>query len=779
MDRESLRRLDWPKIVARLAALTASAMGREVAEALAPATQAEEIANRLADTSEARELLEREPGLVAGVWHDVRTPVRRAQAGAVLEPRELFTVAQTLQGLRRLRQNLAARGAQYPRLAARAAGLMSLPELEREIFRAVGPDGEVLDGASRELPEIRRELHRATEHLRSRLEEFVRRPAVAHLLQEPIVTIRHERYVVPVKQEHRARIPGLIHDQSASGATVFIEPLEVVELNNEVRRLQAAEREEVQRILARFSGRIGRRAGEILASLALLGEIDFILAKGRLSLEMRAEPPELAREAVVDLRRARHPLLTGHVVPVDIGVGEDFDVLVITGPNTGGKTVALKTVGLLVLMAQAGLHIPADGRSRVGVFRQVFADIGDEQSIEQALSSFSSHITNLVGILAAAGSDSLVLLDELGAGTDPAQGAALGQAVLEELQRRGARTIATTHYAQLKEFAAAYHRVENASVEFDRETLRPTYRLVIGRPGQSSALTVAAGLGVPPEIVERARELLSPDERRLQTLLERAEAAARAAARDREEAARLRAEALELKKKYEELSEALEARRREILAEARNQAQALVREARYEATRIIEELRAAAARTAAREREAAVQSLRAQLRALEERLEEGTDAVAPAPAEELAPGDRVYIPRYRREGEVVKVAGSQVQVLVGAMKVDLPREELRRADPVTAEASGGHVRLVAGPRKVEAALNLRGLTVDEALYRLEKYLDEACLAGLPRVHIIHGKGTGAVRQAVHRYLTDHPRVKNFRLGEHGEGGLGVTVVELG
>ena len=778
MDRESLRRLDWPKIVARLTALTTSAMGREVAEALAPATEPEEIANRLADTSEAREFLEREPGLVVEAWHDVRTPVRRARSGAVLEPRELFAVAQTLQGMRRLRQNLAGRRAQYPRLAARAAGLVSLPELEQEIFRAVGPDGEVLDGASRELAEIRRELHRATEHLRLRLEEFVRRPAVVPLLQEPIVTIRHERYVVPVKQEHRARVPGLVHDQSASGATVFIEPLEVVELNNEVRRLQAAEREEVQRILTRLSARIGRRAGEILASLEVLGEMDFVLAKGRLSLEMRAEPPELVREAVVDLRRARHPLLTGQVVPIDIRVGDDFDVLVITGPNTGGKTVALKTVGLLVLMAQAGLHIPADGRSRVGVFRQVFADIGDEQSIEQSLSSFSSHITNLVGILAAAGPDSLVLLDELGAGTDPAQGAALGQAVLEELQRRRARTIATTHYAQLKEFAAAHPGVENASVEFDRETLRPTYRLVIGRPGQSSALTVAAGLGVPPEIVERARELLSPDERRLQTLLERAEAAAHAAARDREEAARLRAEALELKKKYEELSAALEARRRELLAEARNQAQALVREARHEATRIVEELRAAAARAAAREREAAVQNLRAQLRALDQRLEEAGEAAPPAPPEELAPGDRVYIPRYRREGEVVKVAGSQVQVLVGALKVDLPREELRRTGPAT-EASGGKVRLVSRPRDVETEVNLRGLTVDEALYRLEKYLDEACLAGLPRVHIIHGKGTGAVRQAVHRYLTEHPRVKNFRPGEHGEGGLGVTVVELG
>ncbi|MBC7106546.1 MAG: Smr/MutS family protein, partial [Firmicutes bacterium] len=347
------------------------------------------------------------------------------------------------------------------------------------------------------------------------------------------------------------------------------------------------------------------------------------------------------------------------------------------------------------------------------------------------------------------------------------------------LLRRGARTVATTHYAQLKEFAASHPGVENASVEFDPETLRPTYRLVVGRPGQSSALAVAAGLGMPPTVVARARELLSPDERRLQALLERAEAASRAAVRDREEAARLRAEALELKKKYEELMGALEARRRETLAEARNRAQALVREARQEAARIIEELRAAAAREAAREREAAVERLRAQLKALDERVHDAGDAAPAAPLEEVAPGDRVYIPRYGREGEVLKVAGSQVQVLVGVLRVDLPLEELRRVAPAAQEADRGHVRLVSRPREVGAEVNLRGLPVDEALYRLEKYLDEACMAGLPRVHIIHGKGTGAVRQAVHRYLSAHPRVKNFRLGGHGEGGLGVTVVELG
>lgn len=784
MDERTLKRLEYHKILERLASYAISPLGREGALALSPVTDRQTILTWQAQTTQGRELLRLDPNADLGGWYDIRQAVTRAARGVVLEPEDLFAVGQTLAACRRIKRFFAERPNRYPLLEEIGARLGSFAELEKKITGAILPGREVSDQASPALANIRRRLLSAQKQVKERLENIIRSPVYQKYLQDPIVTIREGRYVVPVKQEHRAQVPGIVHDQSASGATLFIEPMVVVESNNEVRRLQVAEKQEIAKILGELSAGVASRAEEISLSLEALGKLDLIMAKARYSQDLDAWAPRIVSGTRLDLRKARHPLLSGEVVPISVHLGRDFDTLVITGPNTGGKTVTLKTVGLLVLMAQSGLHVPAGEGSEIGIFQEVFADIGDEQSIEQSLSTFSSHLTNIVHILHRAGPDSLVLLDELGAGTDPTEGAALAQAILERLHEMGAKTVATTHYSELKNFAYARERVENASVEFDAVTLRPTYRLLIGKPGRSNAFEIATRLGLNPELVERARHFMTTEQIQVADLMQHLEQVRQEAEQELARAQQMRREAESLKEHCQALQDELTARRETILSRAHEEARLLVKRARQESEEAIRELRIRLAAEAARAREEAIQNARQKLAGMQERLQ----VRAPRPKtdagtvpESVALGQVVFLPRFNQRGIVMgPPQGGEVQVQVGVIKINVPLRDLRLVEE--GQAGTGEVRtaflLQDKARAISTRLDLRGLRAEEALTEVEKYLDDATLAGLSRVYLVHGKGTGALRAAIQQQLKSDQRVKSFRLGEQGEGGMGVTVVEL-
>ncbi len=784
MEEKTLKRLEYHKILERLAGCAGSSLGRELALELRPTDNIGLIGRWQSETTEGRELMRLDPAAEIGGWCDVREQSRQARRGMVLEPEDLLAVGRTLSAARRIKKFFLERAERYPLLSEVSGGLGSFGDLEGRINNSILPGGEVADGASPALGRIRRQLLNSQAQVKARLEGFIRSAAYQKYLQDPIVTIRENRYVIPVKQEYRAHVPGIVHDQSSSGATLFVEPMAVVEANNEVRRLQAAEKQEIMKILEDLSAAVAAVSESLSTTLDALGRLDLVMAKSRYSLELDAWEPAIKPAPQLDIKRGRHPLLEGRVVPVDINLGREYDTLVITGPNTGGKTVTLKTVGLLVIMAQSGLHIPAGEGSALGVFKRVFADIGDEQSIEQSLSTFSSHMTNIVDILGKAGPDSLVLLDELGAGTDPAEGSALAQAILESLRSSGARTVATTHYSELKNFAYANSRVENASVEFDAVTLRPTYRLLLGLPGRSNAFEIAVRLGLAPALVERARQFMSADQVRAAELMGELERAGQQAQRDREEAARLLEEARRMQDRYRRLERDAEEKREVLLAKAREEAGALLRSVRREAGEMIRNLRERLSSETARDREAGIRETRERLAEMEEKTAIGLRCAGPAPGEaprEVRPGDEVFIPRFGRNGFIVgSPGGGQVQVQVGVVKVTVPVSDLR--SPGHSESAGGGVQvagiMAAKAREISTRLDLRGMTAEEAFAELEKYMDDASLAGLPRVYIVHGKGTGALRAAVQSRLKSHRRVKSFRLGEAGEGGSGCTVVEL-
>lgn len=784
MDNKTLKRLEYHKIQEQLASCAGSPLGKERVMSLSPVDDLPTILRWQAETSEGRELLRLEPTAEIGGWKDIRGSLQKAGRGALLEPEDLVAVADTLTAGRVIKNFLNERQERYPLLNELALSLTSLPDLEQKIKKAILPGGGVADGASPELAQIRRKIVNTQVHVKDHLEHIIRSPNYQKYLQDPIVTVREGRYVVPVKIEYRAQVPGIVHDQSASGATLFVEPMAVVERNNELRRLQVAERQEILRILTDLSAGVSQNAEAIEMSLDALGELDFIMAKARYSQGLEAWAPVMEGEAVMDIRQGRHPLLKGEVVPVSLRLGDNFDTLVITGPNTGGKTVTLKTVGLLVLMAQSGLHIPADEGSRLGIFKQVFADIGDEQSIEQSLSTFSSHMTNIVDIVCKAGRDSLVLLDELGAGTDPTEGAALAQSVLEKLHASGAGTVATTHYSELKNFAYTRERVENASVEFDAETLRPTYRLLIGKPGRSNAFEIATRLGLPGELVERAREFLTVEQVQVEELMHNLERAQQEAEAERQEAFQLANEARLLKEKCEKMEYDLAQKRESILSKAGEEARVLVKSARLEAETAVKELREKLSGEATRTRESAIQEARERLKKLQHKVNRSVPekTVAGDAPKDLRPGEEVFLPKFNQRGYILGPPGQggEVQVQVGILKMNVPLKDLRRVDK---PKQGGGQSEVAGmllgkAREISTELDLRGQYADEALLQVEKYLDDAYLAGLSRVTLIHGKGTGSLRIAIHKELNGHRRVKSFRLGEHGEGGFGVTVVDL-
>ena len=787
MDTRSQVILEFPLIRDRLAELTSFGPSRRLAETLEPSADPVIVARCLDETDQARALLEERPGVGIGAAHDIGPLVERAARGGRLDPEAFLAIAETLDATARLATSLA--DERRPLLREVGRELHPLPAVRSTLARSFDPVGELLDTASPRLGGLRAAVRVAYDRLRRRLDALVG-AELGSALQEPIVTLRNGRYVVPVKAEARSRVKGIVHDSSGSGQTLFIEPLVAVELGNAWREAQVAEQEEVERILDELSALIAVNAAALRETLEALARFDFWAAKATLAGDMDATRAETADRPEVVLLSARHPGLTGKVVPIDVRIGDGYTALVVTGPNTGGKTVTLRTVGLLSLMHQAGLHVPAATGSRLPIWRDVFADIGDEQSIAQSLSTFSGHLRRITTIVAEAGPATLVLLDELGAGTDPTEGSALAQALLDHFIRAGAVVAATTHYAELKAYAHTTPGATNAAVEFDLETLSPTYHLTIGLPGGSQAFAIAERLGLPDAIVADARSRLSESQQSFEATL----AAIRATEGETSDALE-RARAAEARA-AEALRTAEEERRR-----ARRERDERVIAAREEADRVVEDLRAEVASTRrALERETvtatALDAAVARAEAIAGRLPAATlpEAKAPAEPRRWKVGDRARSSSGGWEGRIAAIekGGRRGTLEAGGMRVTVDVDDLVPAvgiaTSVGGRAGGGSARAeadsnaaalrLARARSVASSLDLRGARVEEALEALDRYLDDASVAGLRSVTIIHGLGTGALRDAVRAAASAHPLVREARPGERGEGGDGATVVGL-
>jgi DNA mismatch repair protein MutS2 len=810
MNRKHLTTLEFPRVLARLVKHTSFSGGRDLALALEPSPVFVEVQQRLQETREARHILDTQGGVSLGGVHDIRPLAQNARRGGILQPADLLDIHRTLRAGQRVRRTLTRLTAQVPLLTDIAARIELCEGLMDEIGRCIGDQGEVMDHASAKLARTRREMRTAHERLLDRLNRIVTNTRNAIYLQEALVTQRGGRYVIPIKADFKGRIPGIVHDTSASGATLFIEPLSAVEMGNQWRQLQIEEEKEVERILAELSAQVADLADELAWTVEALAELDLAFAKAHYANAIEATEPTLfpfkgrgssaaprrekgrqqrgpgAKEPIphpgskLDLRQARHPLLDPRtVVPIDVHLSDEYFVLVITGPNTGGKTVTLKTVGLMAAMAQSGLHLPVAEGSALPVFEGIHADIGDEQSIEQSLSTFSSHLTNIVSILGNADERSLVLFDELGAGTDPVEGSALARAILSHLLARNITTMVATHYSELKAFAHTTPGVENASVEFDLETLAPTFRLQIGLPGRSNAFAIAERLGLSPSIVHAARALISPEELETESLLAEIQQSHREAIAARDEAVLAQRQVQQRERQLAARLAAVEGERAAILGEARAQA-------RRELSEVQEEIEALHDEMAERQRLSTVgEEWLAEARA---RLSEKAKEVAPLPPPlppqrmeepgEIAVGDTVWVAGLDAIGEVMALDGETAEVQVGSFGVRVERSNLEwRAQPEPVQAEAPRTPSDLGPSP-GLELDLRGYRVEEILPRLDKYLDDAFLAGMPFVRIIHGKGTGALRQAVREQLHGHPLVKSHRPGEDGEGGSGVTIAYL-
>jgi DNA mismatch repair protein MutS2 len=787
MDQRTLDVLEFPKILDRLAAFAGFAIGKERVRELRPSGVPAEVEHRQQITREARRLFEMRAGVTVGGARDVREPVKRAQLGGRLEPSELLDVRGTLEAGRTLRKTVRAHREIAPALVELADGLPELRELEETIGRSIDERGGVTDAASPALGRIRAELRTAHSRLIERLNSILASSAYKDVIQEPIITMRDGRYVIPIKSEAKGKFRSIVHDQSSSGATLFVEPLLTVDLNNRWRELQLAEEHEIARILLDLSEQVGRVASPILFGLERLGDLDLAFASAELAATLRATEPKLARgrgqdaDAEIQLLKARHPLLRGEVVPVTVRLGGEFSALVITGPNTGGKTVTLKTVGLLTLMALAGLQIPAEEGSQVRLVEAVYADVGDEQSIEQSLSTFSSHMSHIVDILKRCDDGSLVLLDELGAGTDPVEGAALARAILSELVDRGTLTIATTHYAELKSYAHTTPGVANASVEFDVETLRPTYRLTIGLPGRSNALAIAARLGLPEDVLARSRDLLSQEDVQVERMLAEIHAE-----RERAEQARQRVE--KEHRRVTDLARQLTKR----LSDVERSKRAAVERAHTEAQAELDDLRGRLKELATRIEQGQAPGgelapLMQQVREVERQLVSRRPAPppTPAPAVPIAPGAWVRVRGLGQVGQVVSISGGAAEIQVGQFKTRVRLAELepatraeaaRREEASPAESSYA-VSRPSGPMP-PLEMQLLGWRAEQVGPELDRYLNDAYMAGLPFVRIVHGKGTGVLRQVVREYLRGHPLVKSFDFAAAREGGEGVTIAAL-
>ncbi len=786
--------LEFDKVLEKLAEFTGCEDARLDALQLKPESNLALAKALLQQTIDAHMLLARFGGPSFGGLKNVNNALSRAAAGSVLNTRELLDIGEVLRVIRSLSQWRANNEGVECGLDSLFSALVPNKYLETAIFSAIVAENEFSDNASPALADIRRKIRIQESNVREKLDKLTRSASYSKYLQEGIVTQRNGRYVVPVKSEHRANVPGLVHDTSSSGATVFIEPMAVVEANNEIRVLESKEKEEIERILYELSASAGEFSDSIKNSYKCAVELNLIFAKAQFAYSMKASPAVLNDNGIINLRAARHPLLDPRkAVPVDISLGKDFDTLVITGPNTGGKTVSIKTIGLLTMMAMSGLMIPAADRSEISVFDEILADIGDEQSIEQSLSTFSAHMTNIIDILNIANDRSLVLIDELGAGTDPVEGAALAMAILEQLHAQGAKIAATTHYAELKAYALETPGVENGCCEFDVATLRPTYRLLIGVPGKSNALSISEKLGLAPGVIDRARELVSSDNKEFENVVDKLELT-RKKMEDEYETAKSLSESAQKEKDDAEKQrkEIAELREREM-EKAKGQALKIVEQAKREAYALmheIEKLKKEQAQTkdAAELAKKAKLTIRRGMESIDSAIDPITevdddeDYVLPRP---VRVGDNVIIRDIGKSAKVITPADRKgnVEVLAGSLKTRVKESNLKLIDapvqeskPVKkAPAAARESRLGTAP---DTRLDVRGMTVDDCLLELDRFIDRSMRAGLAEFTIVHGKGTGALRGAVTRYLRSSPYVKTSRLGVYGEGEDGVTIVTL-
>lgn len=786
LNEKIFKTMEYRKILDQLVKYTQTPMGKETADRLAPVTDLEEVKILLQGTEEAFTVdrLKGAPSL--GGIVDMTAAVKRARIGGTLNPHELLGVATTLEGARRIKRYLASVHEDHPiaLLYTLSDNISEQKPLEDAIKRCIDDSAEVLDSASSELAQIRRELRGGEVRIREKLDAMIRSSNISKMLQDQLITIRGDRFVIPVKAEYRSHFGGIVHDQSGSGATLFIEPESIVAMNNKLRETRLREEREIEVILQKLTALTGDQAELLLYDSDVVGQLDFLFGKARLAREMKAVLPRMNDRGFMKLRKGRHPLIDrDQVVPIDVELGNQYSTIIVTGPNTGGKTVTLKTIGLLSLMAMSGLFVPAEEGSQLCVFDAIYADIGDEQSIEQSLSTFSSHMTNIISILKQMTPKSLVLLDEVGAGTDPAEGSALAIAILEHIHGMECRMIATTHYSELKAYAYERKGVINASMEFDVNTLSPTYRLLVGVPGRSNAFAIAERLGLPSQILDYARGEVKEEDQRVEHMIASLEENRTAAEQERETAEKLRKDLESLRSRHAAELEKLEQQKDRRMEKAEDEARAIIAKAKSEAEKIIDDLRRLALEEGASVKEHKLIAARKQLDEAEPAQRKKTAArKAGKQPRQIGPGDEVMVYSLNQKGHVVEMAGTKealVQLGIMKMKVALNDLELLAAAPAPKQ-----VQKVAPNIKrtrdenTRSELDLRGANLEEALIEVDRFIDEAYLANLGQIYIIHGKGTGILRTGISDYLRKHKHIKSYRLGNYGEGGTGVTVAEL-
>ena len=791
MNQKAYKALEYYKIINMLTDKASSSMGKEICKKTEPSTDIDEIRHMQTQTKDALTRLFQKGNISFGSVKDVRGSLKRLEIGSSLGIGELLAICSLLENTNRVKAySRSERGDSLPdSLDGMFKALEPLTPLTTEIRRCILSEDEISDDASSNLRQIRRNMKIAGDRIHTQLSSLVNGSA-RNYLQDSVITMRNGRYCIPVKAEYKGQVPGMVHDQSSTGSTLFIEPMAIVKLNNDIRELELEEQKEIEVILSNLSQMTAEQTDSIRADLNIMVQLDVIFARASLAMDMNATEPIFNDEGRIRLKQARHPLIDKKkAVPIDIRLGDDFDLLVVTGPNTGGKTVSLKTVGLLTLMGQSGLHIPTLDRSELALFEEVYADIGDEQSIEQSLSTFSSHMTNVVSFLKKANRHSLVLFDELGAGTDPTEGAALAIAILSHLHEQGIRTMATTHYSELKVYALSTPGVENACCEFDVETLRPTYRLLIGVPGKSNAFAISSKLGLPDYIIDKAKEQISEQDESFEDVLSSLESSRVTIENERREIEQYKKEVASLKSEMESKQEKLNEQRDRIIRQANEEAHAVLREAKEYADKTMKmfhKFQKDHVDLAAVEKER--QDLRKRMNKAEKGMTQKTAAQKPKKeltAKDLSLGDAVKVLSMNLKGTVSSRPDNKgylfVQMGIIRSKVHISDLELideaEITTPTMQRTGAGKIRMSKSAH-VSTEINLLGKTVDEAVAELDKYLDDAYIAHLKSVRIVHGKGTGALRKGVHNYLKRQKHVASFRLGEFGEGDAGVTIVEF-
>lgn len=788
MNQTVFKTLEYEKITQMLQQSATSAMGKELAAELTPSSDFDEVAQRLSLTAEAADvLIEAEPPF--GGIHDIRALLKKTKLGLVIEIHMLLDVLNTMYAMRNIKKFFKELEVPSPQFSEWARSIEILGQLEREIDNIVDEHGSMRDSASVELLRIRREIKSSQRRIKSSLDSILKNTNYQKYFQDNIVTMRDDRYVIPIKQEYRQHFPGVVHDQSSSGSTLFIEPMAIVDLNNDIKQLAIDEKREVERILKVISDKIAGNAEVLLANCEIMAQLDFAFAKAKLARAMHAVRPELNDKGVIKLFQARHPLIDkSKVVPIDIKLGEGYRTLLITGPNTGGKTVSMKTLGLMVLMTQAGCFIPVLSGSEISVFGNVYADIGDEQSIEQSLSTFSAHMHNIVSILGSIESEDLLLLDEVGSGTDPEEGAALAMAILERLMKIGASVVATTHYNELKTFAYSTEGIENASVEFDVKSLRPTYRLLIGTPGASNAFAISRRLGLSDTIILRAQQLIKADHAQFENVLNTLESEKLMYEQKNADIAERQQRIEKLEKQLADMKQEMSRKKEQTLRRTKEQCAALLRRTRRESEDIIKELKEQFKDQGSKKRQQTIDAARhriqGRLAGVNQPGDDPNKPGRPVDIKTIAAGDIIYVNKLRQRGTVLSISGKELSVQLGSLKMNVKVKDcsfVSRAPKAQKDVSprkAGGFSMVAKVSQVRPEIDVRGMTIDEAEEVVGKYLDDAVIAGLPRVLIIHGKGTGALRKGLQEYLKRHRSVLSYTLGDMDEGGSGVTAVKL-